>query len=100
MKNMRSDVFGYFDTDSNVPTHDPGIGGICPVCSKKLSTPVKTISLIPDKIRTRSYFFRVHARCWDETSEEDQGKIESSLIDCVCQNALLALEEALKKESE
>ena len=68
----RKDIFGFFDDNSDTPTHDPGFNAICPVCAKVLSRPVKTISLIPDKIRTRSYFFRVHKSCWDGIDEVEK----------------------------
>lgn len=79
----RSDVFGYFDDQSDTPKHDPGMSAICPVCAAKLERPVVTISLMPDKIRTRSYFFRAHKKCWDECEDAEKSNIESSLIDAI-----------------
>lgn len=81
---MRADVFGYFDGIGDVPAHDPGMGGKCPVCALVLERPVKTISLMPVERNGRSYFFRVHKACWESASEDDKSAIESSLIDEVC----------------
>lgn len=78
---LRSDVFGHFDDPySDVPAHDPGMGGKCAACGQILERPVKTISLMPYK-HDRSYFFRVHKCCWESLSEQDQDEIESVVID-------------------
>lgn len=82
---MRLDVFGYFEGLGDVPVHDPGMEGKCPVCGKTLSRPVKTISLMPVARNGRSYFFRAHKSCWESATDEDKSHIESSLIDEVCE---------------
>lgn len=79
---IRKDVFGWFDDPfSETPTHDPGVeNGICPICSKGLNRPVKTISLMKDR-DSRSYFYRAHKDCYENLSEEDVTQLDISLID-------------------
>jgi len=80
---IREDVFGWFDNPlSETPDHDPGMDGICPVCANKLSTPVKTISLIPIH-GDRSYFYRAHKECYESLSSTDIMRLDSSLIDLI-----------------
>jgi|ERR1035441_6941801 hypothetical protein len=82
---VRPDVFGWFDSpDQTTPAHDPGLKTICPVCVKRLSVPMKTISLMPATGSDRSYFFRVHKHCWEGISEHERGEIEGALIDEIC----------------
>jgi hypothetical protein len=86
---VRDDVFGWYDDETQtVPAYDPRPNGICAVCAKPTGrhgddNPLVTISLaIHEKqFRNRSYFFRAHKHCWDGC--EDQGAIESALIDAV-----------------
>lgn len=82
--NIRTDVFGWFTADNpHVPAHDPTVdGGICPVCSKPLSRPVVTTSLMKDG-DDKSYFFRCHKVCHSSMGEEEMGLLESSLIDAL-----------------
>ena len=81
---IRKDIFGWFDNTSDTPAHDPGMNGLCPVCSKTLERPVKTISLMLDG-DDKSYFFRVHKQCWEGLSEHEKWLIESSLIDAIAE---------------
>lgn len=82
---MRKDVFGWFDGRSELPAHDPGRSGLCAVCATEIGQgKCKTISLMPADQKMRSYFFRTHSKCWELISEEEQGTIESSLIDEIC----------------
>lgn len=80
----RADVFGWFDDPGTTPAHDPGPGGLCPVCGAQFvrfdEPPVVTISLMPVG-GARSYFFRAHPECWRGLDESEQSGIESSLID-------------------
>lgn len=93
----RHDVFGYFDhecADPTRPAHDPGVGGICAVCAQRVgahdveANPIVTISLMLDieRVGDRSYFFRVHKRCWNAATDEEKSHIESSLIDNIAAN--------------
>jgi hypothetical protein len=78
---MRTDIFGWFDDwKQTIPAHDPGLNGNCLICGKKLSRPLKTISLLKDG-DSKSYFYRCHEACYDNTGSEDVAFIESSLID-------------------
>lgn len=77
---IRKDIFGWFDNLSDNPAHDPGLEGICLVCAKKLSKPVKTISLIKEG-DNRSFFYRTHKDCYESLEKEDITNLESSLID-------------------
>ena len=79
---MRSDIFGWFNDTSETPAHDPGMTGLCPVCTKVLERPVKTVCLMLDG-DNKSYFFRAHKQCWEGISEREQWLIESSLIDTI-----------------
>lgn len=82
---MRTDVFGWFDDISENPAHDPGRDGLCAVCATKIGKEIcNTISLMPDEIRDKSYFFRVHSLCWGSITELEKNFIESSLIDEIC----------------
>jgi len=77
---VRTDMFGWFDDVSSNPAHNPGLEAPCVVCAKKLSRPMKTISLMIDG-DSKSYFYRTHKACWDGISEREQWLIESSVID-------------------
>ena len=87
---IRNDVFGWFDDESQTsPTHDPHPKGKCPVCATETGghsddNKLVTISLaVQDRrFRDKSYFFRAHKTCWEGCQE--QGAIESSLIDLIC----------------
>lgn len=84
---MRTDVFGWFENASEITSHDPGRKGVCAVCAIQIGQgKVKTISLIPDAIKIRSYFFRTHSNCWNSISEDERCLIESSLIDEIIKN--------------
>lgn len=82
MAEIRKDVFGWFDSPgSDVPAHDPGVeAGVCPLCAKRLSWPVKTISFLPIGGKT-SYFYRLHTSCRDVATDDDITQIESSVVD-------------------
>lgn len=79
---IRKDIFGYFDNPlfSDVPSHDPGLETICPLCADKLKRPVKTISLMREN-DPKSYFYRTHKSCYENASEDEIMRVESSLID-------------------
>jgi len=82
--NIRSDIFGWFDhPDQTTPTHDPGIETICPICAKKLSRPLMTISLMPEANRNKAYFYRVHKNCYEDLTTEEEINLDSSLIDAL-----------------
>ena len=77
IERLEPEFLGYFDdANQTVPSYDPGLNVLCPVCLRDLCDPIKTISLMRwgDK---RSYFFRIHKHC--EGPEAD--KIEWSIID-------------------
>lgn len=78
---MTNKLFGYFDSAvSDKATYDPGLGVDCLFCSKPLSKPMKTTSIMKDG-DSKSYFYRTHKDCYDSASEEDITLYESSLID-------------------
>lgn len=97
---VRRDVFGYFDSpEQTVPAYDPGLQAPCVVCTQSLlGKPVVTVSLMPDAIRQRSYFFRAHKECWNGISPQEQSAIESSLIDAICERKLLPGDDAWRKK--
>ena len=77
----RPDVFGWFDSKSSTPAHDPGVEkGLCAACMKPLRRPVVTASLmlIGD---SKSYFYRLHKSCQMSMSPEDIKEFDDSLID-------------------
>jgi len=81
---IRSDIFGWFDnSDQEKPAHDPGLETICPICAKKLSRPLMTISLMSEANRDKSYFYRVHKNCYDDLTTEEEISLDSSLIDAL-----------------
>lgn len=77
---MRIDIFGWFSDTGIIPEHDPGLGVNCIFCGKKLSSPIKTISLMKDG-DNKSYFYRSHKDCYEQLSNNEITEIESSLID-------------------
>lgn len=78
---MRNDIFGYFENASDTqPVHDPGLDTICPFCAKPLQRPLKTISLMGVN-DGKSYFYRAHKLCYENSSEDEISQIEGSLID-------------------
>lgn len=74
-------LIGYFDSPTAGPAYDPGKDCPCVVCMAALCPPMTTISLMADGVRDKSFFFRVHNKCWDSLTEEEQGQFESSVID-------------------
>lgn len=90
MKKVRKEYFGWFDNPSQeTPTHDPGVeNGLCPICCKKLTRPLKTISVLDfgqDEMGVflgeRSYFYRAHKACYDSCSEEEIADIDVSVFE-------------------
>ena len=84
-----SGIFGYFDAPGTAtPTHDPGLGALCPICLLVLrGAPLVTISLMAAG-DNRSYFFRSHKKCWHLSTPGEKSRIEGALIDtrpCVAQ---------------
>jgi hypothetical protein len=80
---MTKIIYGYFDNPAEeTPVYDPTLDVDCPVCFKKLSLPVKTISLmlVGD---SRSYFYRTHKACYDGLSPDEKTKLDSMLIDAI-----------------
>jgi hypothetical protein len=74
--------YGYYDKPGDEPAYDPGLEVECPICWKKLSRPIKSISLmLMDD--DRSYFYRVHKLCYERLSEEEVTKLDSVLVDAV-----------------
>lgn len=78
---LNKEVFGYFEGTNDEPAHDPGIDTYCLFCTKKLSKPIKCISLmIPWD--TKSYFYRCHKSCYEVAQLDWSIKdYESGLID-------------------
>ncbi|MGB8644019.1 MAG: hypothetical protein WCF84_02190 [Anaerolineae bacterium] len=76
-------VYGYFDDPfASAPAYDPGLAVDCPVCDRRLTRPLKTISLLAEG-DTRSYFYRVHAPCYDALSSAQRVELDSVIIDFV-----------------
>lgn len=75
--------YGHFtDAAQTRPSYDPGLDIECPVCGKRLSPPLKTISLmLPGD--ERSYFYRTHKGCYDGLSEEGRTRVDGLLIDAI-----------------
>jgi hypothetical protein len=78
---IRPDIFGYFNSpEDEIPAHDPGTNTVCPICTNKLSPPLKTISIMK-RHDIKSYFYRTHKACYESISQDEITNIESSLID-------------------
>lgn len=77
---------GYFENTSDVPTYDPGLDVICPVCHKKLTRPVKTISIMLEDT-DKSLFYRTCKSCYDGLS--DEGKWELDQLALAPQEAMI-----------
>lgn len=80
---LNKEVFGYYDWNSNEPAHDPWLETYCLYCTKKLSKPMKCISLtLPwDK---NSYFYRCHKSCYENWKVNwTVQDYESGLIDWI-----------------
>ena len=78
---VRSRLFGYFEHGFEAePTHDPGLDVDCLFCLKRLSAPLKTISLMKDGDK-RSFFYRSHKDCYEGASAEEITEYESQLMD-------------------
>lgn len=77
-------MFGYFSNPTlDLPDKDPGFDVDCPVCGRRLSPPVVTLSLmVPND--SRSYFYRMHKACSDGITPEEETDIDSILIDAIC----------------
>jgi hypothetical protein len=74
-------IFGHFDEGSQtIPTYDPGMDVLCPVCLFQLYRPVVTTSLMKPG-DDRSFFYRVHKHCSLIATDSHISEIESSLID-------------------
>lgn len=78
---MRAKLFGYFDDDTNIPTYDPGLDVVCPICDQPLTEPMRSTSFI-DAADNRSYFIRVHRDC-DELHPEILDEIVGMMLDAV-----------------
>jgi hypothetical protein len=77
-----SRYFGYYENDEQTkPSYDPGLEIECIICGKKLSEPIKTVSLMPYYNRVSSYFYRTHKECYENLSAEEICKIDSLIID-------------------
>lgn len=79
---MSNQFLGYFsDASQTKPEFDPVIEGTpCPVCLRPLARPVVTVSLMGVG-SSKSYFFRAHKACWNETPDAEKERIEHSIID-------------------
>lgn len=78
--NKKLSLFGYYDKPDGKPKYDPGFRVPCLICKSKLNLDIKTISLMrmgDDK----SYFYRVHKKCYEDLTQEQIGLLESELID-------------------
>jgi hypothetical protein len=55
---------------------------MCPLCANyfTVAQSIKTISLMPVG-GERSYFYRVHKKCYDSHTEEERASVEHALID-------------------
>ncbi len=75
------DIFGYYErADQTEASYDPGVGVPCPFCLRKLSEPLRTVSLmLPGD--SRSYFYRAHRGCHENAGEQEITEFESALID-------------------
>ncbi len=84
MENLRKDIFGYFDRPfDKKPAYDHGVeNGLCLICCKPLTRPLKTISLML-WLDDKSYFYRTHNDCHDNLSGQEISDIEWSFIDSV-----------------
>jgi hypothetical protein len=77
--------FGYFDDpDQTVPAFDPGLDAPCPACLNVHlgNWPVVTISLmVPGD--NRSYFYRMHKRCYEQLNDDQRNIFDSDIIDAI-----------------
>lgn len=81
-------IYGYFDNATQTePKHDPGLNVPCPVCSKTLDFPMKTISLmVPTKEwerPDRSYFYRAHKRCYESLDDAGKSRVDGLIVDAI-----------------
>lgn len=78
-----ANIYGYFtDAQQSEPAHDPGLDVDCPVCHKRLSRPIKTISVMLAQEK-RSYFYRTHKACYDALNAEEAGNLDGILMDAM-----------------
>ncbi len=88
---MGTELFGYFDNNSDTPTYDPGINVPCVLCFKSLNYPIEKIvttsfSAFFDYAE-KSYFYRAHKSCYeeaektfDEKGDSDVSNLEASIM--------------------
>lgn len=80
---MNPRIYGYFSTASqDDPEYDPGFDVHCPICGRRLSFPVNTISLMAEN-DSRSYFYRVHQGCYARLTDEQITALDSQIIDAI-----------------
>ncbi len=75
---LRLDYFGYYENKTErTPTHDPGLNGFCPICSKQISSPFD-VKCIISPLNTKIYFTRFHISCMDRVTEQEISAIMRS----------------------
>lgn len=74
-------IYGYFsDVNQSIPEFEPGLSVKCPICHKRLSSPLITISLMVEN-DSRSYFYRTHTGCYDSLTPTQQQNVDGLIID-------------------
>lgn len=73
---------GYFDAPGQqVPAHDPGASGICPVCQQSIGEKPRLCRSLMVSFE-RSYFFSYHTECKDAAKlDEIEAKVVDELFD-------------------
>lgn len=80
---MANRIFGYFsEPGQQEPTYDPGLNVECPVCYRRLTSPMVTVSLAIEE-DTRSYFYRAHKGCFEDLTEDEQSDLDGLIVDAV-----------------
>ena len=78
---IKPKLFGWYDSpeqEVTKPTYNPPM--ICLYCTKKINKEdCRTVSILGEK--QRSYFYRVHKLCHDNTSSEEQIMYETSILE-------------------
>lgn len=89
---MANSIYGYFNRpDDGIPAYDPGFEVPCPICNSPVGrhtaeNAIKTISVMVegDGVSARdirSYFYRVHAGCYNGLDEEQQAMLDWQIVD-------------------
>ena len=80
---MTSQLVGYFDNYSSVPTYDPPLNCPCIICGKIMEDGTRmtvSVCMMPYDHPDRSYFYRAHKACYESTPEADISEIEGAIL--------------------